>query len=467
MLPDDVLIDIFGFYVDEDINEDLERTEVWKTLAHVCRRWRSVVFQSSRRLNLRLLCTTKTRTRDTLNIWPPLPLIVRYVFDGGPSSMVGIDNITAALEHNDRICQIELVRYPTRPESEYVMAMLKPFPELTHLRLDMYVYDGPGVLPDSFLDGSAPRLRSLVLDSVPFPGLPKLLLSATHLVNLDISRIPRPGYIPPEAMATGLSALTSLESLHLHFLVLQPRPAPESQRPRPPPLTRFILPSLAKFRLAGTSEYLEEILAHIDAPRLDLLDIGSLIFGTPVTLQLFQFISRSPTLRALKKACVAFDYSLISIRFPSQTSDCDVLSMRIPCMATEWPLSSLGQVFPSSLRPLPPISTLEDLYIREDEYWRQRLGDIDNMLLWLDLLRSFVAVKNLYLSEELMLYIAPALQGLVRGRTTEILPTLENIFLKGLGPSTRPHEGIENFVAARRLTGQPVAVSCWDGIYDR
>ena len=31
MLPDDVLIDIFGFYVDEDINEDLERTEVWKT----------------------------------------------------------------------------------------------------------------------------------------------------------------------------------------------------------------------------------------------------------------------------------------------------------------------------------------------------------------------------------------------------------------------------------------------------
>ena len=461
MLSDDVLIDIFGFYVDEDMNEDLERTEVWKTLAHVCRRWRSVVFQSPRRLHLRLLCTTKTRTRDILNIWPPLPLIVRYVFDGRPSSF---DNIIAALEHNDRICQIELVRYPTSPESEYVMAMLKPFPELTHLRLDMYVYDGPGVLPNSFLDGTAPRLRSLELDSVPFPGLPKLLLSATHLVNLDISRIPRSGYIPPEAMVTGLSALTSLESLHLHFLILQPRPAPESQRPPPPPLTRFILPSLAKIRLAGTSEYLEEILAHIDAPRLNLLDIGSFIFGTPVTLQLFQFISRSPTLRALEKAYIAFDHSVISIGFPSQTSDHDVLSMRIPCMAPEWPLSFLGQVFPSSL---PPISTLEDLYIREDEFWRHRLRDIDNMLLWLDLLRSFVAVKNLYLSEELMLYIAPALQGLVRGRTTEVLPTLENIFLKGLRPSTRPHEDIEKFVAARRLTGQPVAISSWDGIYDR
>ena len=35
------------------------------------------------------------------------------------------------------------------------------------------------------------------------------------LTHLDLHEIPRSGYIPPEAMATSLSALTSLESLCL------------------------------------------------------------------------------------------------------------------------------------------------------------------------------------------------------------------------------------------------------------
>jgi hypothetical protein len=60
---------------------------------------------------------------------------------------------------------------------------------------------------------------------------------------------------------------------------------------------------------------------------------------------------------------------------------------------------------------------------------------------------------------EFVPYIAPALQELVGGRTTEVLPTLENIFLE-FQPSGPPlHEGIEKFVAARLLTSHPVAVS--------
>ena len=133
--------------------------------------------------------------------------------------------------------------------------------------------------------------------------------------------------------------------------------------------------------------------------------------------------------------------------------------MKIPCTASEWQLSSLEQVCSSSL---PPLSTLEDLYIHEDPYWRQHWQyDVDNTL-WLDVLLSFVAVKNLYLSEEFVPRIAPALQELVGGRTTEVLPTLENIFLEGYQTSGPYHEGIEKFVVARLLTGHPVAVTCWD-----
>jgi len=204
---------------------------------------------------------------------------------------------------------------------------------------------------------------------------------------------------------------------------------------------------------------LEVILSRIDAPRVKNLDITffkQIIFDTP---QLFQFISRRPTLTAPEKGHFEFDSKAIIVKFLSQPSDYDVLSVEIPCTASDWQVSSLEQVCTSSL---PPVSTLEDLYIFEYRLYQPRWQDDVENTLWLDLLRSFVAVKNLYLSEESVPRIAPALQELVGGRTTEVLPTLENIFLEGFQPSGRLHEGIEKFVAARRLTSHPVAVSRWD-----
>jgi hypothetical protein len=121
-------------------------------------------------------------------------------------------------------------------------------------------------------------------------------------------------------------------------------------------------------------------------------------------------------------------------------------------------LSSLEQVRTSSL---PPVSMLEDLYIFEDRRYPPHWQDDVENTLWLDLLHPFAAVKILYLSEELVPRIAPALQELVGGRTTEVLPALEDIFLEGFQPSGPLHEGIEKFVAARRLTSHPVAVSRW------
>ena len=52
MLPDDVLLAIFDFCGDK------YELEAWQTLVHVCRRWRSVVLGSPRRLGLQLVCTS-------------------------------------------------------------------------------------------------------------------------------------------------------------------------------------------------------------------------------------------------------------------------------------------------------------------------------------------------------------------------------------------------------------------------
>jgi hypothetical protein len=466
MLPDDALLEIFAFYVNEDIDEEFEQFEEqgiegWVTLVHVCRRWRSVVFQSPRRLKLRLLCTPETRVRDTLDVWPALPLIIYDPYGMSKifkNDTLGVDNLAAALEHNDRVCQVQL-RNLTCSQMEYVAdlaAMHRPFPQLTDLWLGGFAYGGlESILPNSFLGGTAPRLQSLGLYDVPFPGLPKLLSSATHLVDLYLNISPS-GYIPPEAMATSLSALTSLESLSLHFRHPRPRPALERRRPPPPPPTRSILPSLSKILFKGASEYLEEILARIDAPRIDELHItffNQIIFDTP---QLSQFISRRPALRAPETAHIAFKSPAVIVKFLSQASDYGVLSVEIPCTGSEWQLSSLEQVCTSSL---PPVSTTKDLYIFEDRLHPPRWQDDVENTQWLELLDPFAAVENLYLCKKFVPRIAPALQELVGARTTEVLPTLENIFLEG---SRTPRKGIKNFLAARRRTSHPVEASLWN-----
>ena len=132
MLPDDVLLEIFCFHADKQTFRKKE-IEEWIKLAHVCRRWRSVVFQSPLRLNLRLLCTPRTPLRDTLYIWPPLPLIIRDLPRVPTNGTSGANNIIAALDHNDRVIRIELCSISSS-QLNYVTnsaAMQKPFPQLT------------------------------------------------------------------------------------------------------------------------------------------------------------------------------------------------------------------------------------------------------------------------------------------------------------------------------------------------
>jgi hypothetical protein len=182
-------------------------------------------------------------------------------------------------------------------------AMEVPFAELTDLGLHHSRDMGPVIpLSDSFLAGSAPRLRYLNLNRIPFPGLPKLLSSATHLTDLRLSNIPHSGYFSPEVMVACLSLLTSLGQLDLEFESPQSRPDQESRRP--PPQTRTVLPALTQFWFKGVSEYLEDLVARVDAPRLNSFEttfFNDIVFETP---QFTQFISRTPTLEAFDKVSI-------------------------------------------------------------------------------------------------------------------------------------------------------------------
>ena len=455
MLADDVLLELFYFYVDQTWGGDGKKEiEGWQRLVHVCRRWRSVVFGSPRRLNLRLFCTANTLARSMVDIWPALPLVIR-----GYDS---INNLVALLERSDlvrRISQFDLWNVSSRKLEDILEAMQVPFPELTHLLLHRDDETEP-VLPlsDSFLGGSAPRLRSLNFYRIPYPGLSKLLLFSTHLSNLSLGGIPDSGYIPPEAMAVCLSTLTSLKQLNLEFEF--PRFLPDQESQRPPPSIRTSLPVLDHFMFYGGGEYLEALVARMNAPQLRRLDItlfNDIVFVTP---QLTRFISRTPMFEAFDEARVTLRGWIASIELSSAYAKLNArLYVSIYCRELDWQLSFLEHVCTS---PSPPLSTLQDLYMMSDDPWPQDWKENIDYAQWLELLHSLSAAKNLYLSKKLAPCVVPALHDLVGSRTTEVFPNLQNIFVEKLQESGLVQEGIGKFVAARQVTSHPITVSRWD-----
>ena len=421
---------------------------------------------SPRRLNLQLFRVTGGSSRKPLDVWPVLPLVIQgHVYD----SLV--DDVVAELEHSDRIYRIDLNCriYSTSQIQKLWTAIQVPFPNLAVLCLSLeditrlwsyrgFSY-GPALL-DSLLGGSVPHLRFLSLTYIPFPGLPEVLLSATHLVKLWLSNIPHSGYISPEAMVTCLSMLTRLEEVKLQFL--SPQVSPDQEGRRPPPPTRSVLPALKTFFFKGVNEYLEDIVARIDTPRLDRLlatFFNDINFNTP---ELNEFISRTPSLGGYDETRLIFHRRGAQVRlcqFQPERSDHRMTEVNILCEVSDWQLSSLAQICTLSLHPL---STMEDLYIYEDPdsppYWTDGIETTE----WLDLLRPFTAVKNLYLSKQISARIAPALRDLAGARTTEVLPTLKNVFLEGFQSSEPVQEDIAQFISARRLTNHPVTTSVWD-----
>jgi hypothetical protein len=254
-------------------------------------------------------------------------------------------------------------------------------------------------------------------------------------------------------MITSLSALTKLRTLQLRFKSPQSFPAQESRAPPPP--ARSVL-HLGDFYFRGVSEYLEDLLARIDTPQLNYLEISffnQIDFDTP---ELIRFLSRTPLLKKFEKACIAFGGGAVGVKLSTRIPYLGALDVNILCNEFDWQLSSLAQFCNPSFRPLP---ATEDLYIYE--YQRSlpdQQDDFENEE-WLQVLRPFNGVKDLYLSKEVSARLTPAMQEMVGGT---MLPNLKNIFLEGFQPSTPIPEGIRQFTAERQLNDNPIFVSRWD-----
>jgi hypothetical protein len=360
------------------------------------------------------------------------------------------DNVIAAFGQSSRVCIVNL--YITASQLEEVLAAMRvPFPELTDLQISSNGKTLPAI-PDSFLVGSAPRLQYFDLSGIPFPGLPNLLLSATHLVDIRLTNIPHSGYISPEAIVALISVLSSLRTLSLGFQSPQSRPGRETRRP--PQSKRSVIPALISLYFEGVIEYLEDLVTGIDTPQLDGMNItffNQIDFDTP---RLAQFINRTPKLTK-RDAHVQFYDNFARVGLPPGSRS---LEIAILCREPDWQLSSIEQLCNSSLHPL---STVENLYIEHQYSERVWMNDAIENTLWLQLLLPFTAVKNLYLYKEFAQGITAGLQELDGDRITEVLPSLQNIFVEGLEPAGPFQENMGQFVAARQLSDHPIAISVW------
>jgi hypothetical protein len=122
----------------------------------------------------------------------------------------------------------------------------------------------------------------------------------------------------------------------------------------------------------------------------------------------------------------------------SQAPNLERLRIDISCGEPNWQLSALAQIC-TSFSPL--LSAAESLYIYEYFHSNLDWSDVENTE-WLEFLFPFTTVKNLYLSKESGLHIAPALQELTEGGMTAVLPVLQNIFLEGLSHRNLSREAL-------------------------
>ena len=462
MLTDNALLEIFYFYQDfyrinPDITDLSYRGPVmplmeWRRLMHVCRRWRQIIFESPHRLNLQILCTRGIRFKKSLGIWPDFPIAIKFPGHSRLTRAIEADDVIAALEHSDRVLDIELQVTGSQLE-KMAMVLHKPFPALTYLNIGSsgVPHGRVPVLPGGFLGGSAPCLQELTLYLISFPALPTFLSSTKNLVKLSLYNVPPTGFISPATLIACLAELPKLDTLCLGI-------ESDSGQIHPLPITRTVLSALTHFHCPGAREYLEDLVAQIDCPKLAMVTVSYIGPADDFQVtQLFKFINRSvgpevspfsPTIvRLYNGGSVMIDMYRRPIH-PKE--DWDPATISIYYRDTYLQVSHIAPALRRfSQRFSAILSTVAYLSVVAEDRQLEGTDDVE----WLHFLHQFSTVQTLQVSREFAEHVTLALEDIPAERVAEILPSLCLIYLE-----SHPASSLEKFVTARALSDRPVIV---------
>ncbi|KAH9034426.1 hypothetical protein EDB84DRAFT_65405 [Lactarius hengduanensis] len=438
-LSDEVLLNIFRCYLDAS-------PRFWLPLVHICCKWRRIVFASQQALRLRLFCThgTSVLWLKALDCWSALPIVVQY---GGslaldPPAPEDEDNIMVTLKQPDRVNSISLT--VTSSLLEKLPAIEKPFSQLEDLVL-LSQDNVRQTLPRTFRWG--PRLRCLHSTRVAFPAFPHLLYSSRNLVDLQLHEVINPRHFSPEGLADALSGTPQLRSLSLHLLTTANHIRLDLAPP-PPPEERTVLPVLNCLNFRGIAEYLEGLVARIDAPRLGDIEItlfNGFIFGPS---ELSKFIDRIEMQKSPLRAEILSSERAISISV-TQSEASTRLELQVSCKPLARQLSYLAEICDGLSAFLLGV---EHLRISATQPPRNDR----NHRIWAKLISPFRGAKCVHVAGDHSKDIVRALQLLYRSP-----PALHRLHIAQPGPRHAPlREAVVSFVTSCRLSGHSMAVEC-------
>ena len=438
-VSDEVLLKIFRYYLDAF-------PRFWPRLVHVCRKWRQIVFASQRALHLRLFCTHRTPVLKTLDCWPALPIVLHY---GGapaldPPTPNDEDNIMAAMKHPDRVSSISLT--VTSSLLEKLSATERLFSELEELVL---LSQGSVrlTLPNAFRWGVC--LRTLHLTGAAIPALPELLSPSKGLIDLQIHKIPDVGYFSPEAFVNALSGMTQLRTLSLHFLSFPPHLHTLGSPPRS--WERVVLPALACLEYRGISEYMDRLVARIDAPRLGGIDITFFGQSKMDTSQLCRFINRIEMQKSHSRAEILSSERAISISFTHPESPTR-LKLQMSCKTLARQLSYMAKIC-SRLSAF--ILGVEHLHISSTQSPSGQ--DYNDRVEWLNLISPFRGTKWFHVAGDHSKNIVLALHSWQRDAVQPVLPALHKLCVREPEPRcAHLQESVVSFIRSCRLLGHMV-----------
>ena len=389
-----------------------------------------------------LFLTNNSPSLDTLGHLPPLPLVINYSDKTRVTVRKDEDNICLGLQQHGRVRRVVL-RAPSSSLYMWLKPMNKLFPKLRDVSLlSTTTEEMSPVLPETL---QAPDLRHLSLHGI---GLPKGLSSMISLSILSLTHIGVPCYFSPGDLVTQLQSLPHLEELSIGFAIPIPLPSSEGDL-LPAPIPPVTLPTLRRLTFRGVGVYLDNLVAQINTPRLELLNLVLSFELTFALVNLTEFVNRTERLGCLI-AQVTFkkDGPFID----AEQRGVGQLSLRVICEPLDWQIDSVTQVC-SALGKV--LSAVEELTLDLDvdgmpSDWKDTL---DNML-WHDLLRPFIGVKKLCIGSSLTLELSQALEQDAGGLVLELLPELQELDVQL--EIDHAKNAFSTFVETRNSVGHPV-----------
>ncbi|KAI9458892.1 hypothetical protein BJY52DRAFT_402604 [Lactarius psammicola] len=398
-------------------------------LALVCSKWNNVIRSSPSHFLGELHFGNHDSTLFFMNIFhqrgsgnsvtqslersPLLPLNLHYdlIRPSAQSSKDDEDDIIVLLRHLERVYSLQLRLSLSTWHS--VTAVMSDMPVsctcMEHIYLDTGDRTTGFVLPNVFLKGHSPRLRTLMMIGI-FPlSLSSILLSPIRLTCLVLDGIPDSLHLPPRKLLMHLGNMPQLRYLNIGFLSTTRHRHLAGDANPTSSLGRVALPFLRRLHFRGACTYLESLVTNLDA-----VAVYELVFT------LFHQLEYAiPHVSAFLRRTKRFGFDGIRINFwpdglvvsatPTiSPSPKDVLCFRIPCARLDFQVASAAQIC-RALRP--NFVNMEDLFLKyhQNQLPTEWHGEVDPTL-WRELLSQFRSMKTLWISSALVTEVAASLE---------------------------------------------------------